>query len=46
MLVPLVRGEQKVGGIQLALVQQTSRHWACESVRSTQEDQLSMGPGM
>ena len=46
MLVPPVHGGQKVGGIQLALVQQTSRRWACESVHSTPEDRLSMGPGM
>lgn len=41
-----MRGEQKVGGTPLALVQWTSRRWACESVHSTQEDQLSTGPGM
>ena len=46
MPVPPVRGEQKVGGTPLALVQWTSRRWACESVHSTQEDQLSTGPGM
>lgn len=44
MLAPRVHDEQKVGGIPLALVQRTSRRWACESVRSTQEDQLGMGP--